>query len=416
MSEAQFSLPATPVSKELIERVQFSVSSRNASAKVSECLTHVFVSPLCDDPSEISWQYVSSGVTCLLRKRELSKNGRKLVWTIHMCLYNATYGVLVWKGAIAPNAGYTAVAGNFHVYAMHEMNAIVGLLIDETSQARDMLRVYLEWNAEITKEQRGKGGGDPASPAARFKKEMISKPCNFQHIQGTQALDECMEIEKIKTDIQAAFFGLGLRRGRNETDAGSASKRTPSHGKRKKDAAKPQLQFQNISVPHKMTSRTHLQSTRSLDWESGPLARSVPELKSHNSVPGGTGGPLRHSLPPQTRINFSDTDMVNGYPQRYSYGQDVAPHTPSLEPQNGYGYEQNSTSTPSEEYVPSPPVVSIDASVDSEVAGYNTVASQGSSDGLDYPPPERLSPLDFEKEFSESAFFQPSLMTSTTNC
>lgn len=414
MSEAQFSLPATPVSKELIERVQFSVSSRNAGAKVSECLTHVFVSPLCEDPSDISWQYVSSGVTCLLRKRELSKNGRKLVWTIHMCLYNATYGVLVWKGAIAPNSGYTAVADNFHVYAMHEMNAIVGLLVDETSQARDMLRVYLEWNAELTKEQRGKGGGDPASPATRFKKEMISKPCNFQHIQGTQALDECMEIEKIKTDIQAAFFGLGLRRVRNETDAGSASKRTPSHGKRKKDAGKPQLKFQNISVPHKMSSsHSHLQSTRSLDLDTGPLARSIPELQSHDSVPAEIGAPLRHSLPPQTRINFSDPDMVNGYPQRHSYGQELAPHTPSLEPQNGYSYEQNSASTPP---VLSPPVVSIDTSVDSEVAGYNMLASQGSGDGLDYPPPGRLSPLDFEKEFSESAFFQPSLMTSTTNC
>ena len=403
MSNPQFSLPVTPVSKELIERVQFSVSSRNASAKVSECLTHVFVSPLCDDSKDISWQYVSSGLTCLLRKRELTKNGRRLIWTVHMCLYNVTYGVLVWKGALANNCGYTAVADNFHVFAMREMNAVVGLLIDEASQARELLRAYLEWSGDISKDQRGKGL-EQSPPAMQFKKEMISKPCNFQHIQGTQALDECMEIERIKTDIQAAFFGLGLKKERTGTELGSASKKGSSQGKRKKEMTKPGLQFQDISVPHR-GPHTLLQTTRSLDVDFNPMEeRSHLQFRSRDSVPVDLSAPPPNSLPPQAIVSHSNPDLINGYPQGYSFGEEVAPHPPTLEPQNGYGYDQSACQP-----AYASPVVSIDAEVDHEVAGYTAACSR---EGLDFDPPGRLSPLSFE-EFSGAAIFQPSFVSQT---
>ena len=327
MSEAEFSLPSPQVSKDLIERVQFSVSSRNAGAKVSECLTHVFVSPYCEDPKSIAWQYVSSGVTCLLRKKELAKNGRRMVWTVHMCLYNVTYGVLVWKGTITPNSCYTAVAENFHVYAMHELNAIVGLLFDETSQAREMLRSYLTWDAEKVKDERSKGEST-SQTAVRFRKEMISKPCNFQHIQGTQALDECIEIEKIKTDIQAAFFGLGSARGgRKDGELGSKQQ---SRGKRKKDTGKPRLQFQNISVPHKLTAsrseHTLVHSSKSLDVEM--VTSSVPPLQPMMSVPSGIA---RYSMPMQTTVHHSNPDLLNGYQQQY-YPAQPQPAAVEVEP------------------------------------------------------------------------------------
>lgn len=484
MSQAQFSLPDTEVSKDLIERVQFSVSSRNASSKVSECLTHVFVSPYCDDPTAIAWQYVSSGVTCLLRKKEQAKNVRKMVWTVHMCLYNVTYGVLVWKGAIAPNSCYTAVADNFHVYVMHELNAVVGLLFDETSQAREFLRSYLQWDAEKVKEERSKG--EPSLPAAsRFGKEMISKPCNFQHIQGTQALDECMEIERIKTDIQAAFFGLGpttrVRRDAEYRSKGSSS------GKRKKDVGKPRIQFQNISVPHKMHTSTSdhmlVQASKSLDVD---MVGSVsPLLKTQGSVPMEMG--LRHSMPPQLAVHQSQPDLLNGYQSEYIPSRPAVPLSPQYESLPRYNRLESQVSnqpqtvspphsplydkltlelqslhmvnaplkngsgshSPAYDSVPhngadphSPlydslqkiphapgpsidhhtstmqPQLSDDAIVDNEVAGYSA-ASQGSERdilGHDYTPPERLSPLNFEKEFSQSAFFHPAFVTSTTNC
>jgi hypothetical protein len=297
MSRPQFSLPETQVPKDVIDRVQFSVSSRNAGSKVSECLAHVFVSPYCDDPAAINWQYVSSGVTCLLRKKEVGKSGRKLVWTVHMCLYNVTYGVLVWKGAVPPNSCYTAVTDTFHVYVMHELNAVVGLLFDEASQAREFLRAYIQWDAEKVKEERAKGGGGGGSSSpAQFRKEMISKPCNFQHIQGTQALDECIEIEKIKTDIQATFFGLGSARARDSKSGG---------GKRKKDAGRPRLQLQNISVPHRVSRRggghMAVESSKSLDVEMVPGSRLPAELKAQESVPAEMG--LRHSMPAQVALH-----------------------------------------------------------------------------------------------------------------
>ena len=338
MSRAQFDLPETQVSKDLIERVQFSVSSRNAGSKVSECLTHVFVSPYSDDPSTVNWQYVASGVTCLLRKKELAKSGRKMVWSVHLCLYNVTYGVLVWKGTVTPNSCYTAVTDTFHVFVMQELNAIVGLLFEESSQAKEFLRAYLQWDAEKAKEERSKGNSGSSSPA-QFRKEMISKPCNFQHIQGTQALDECMDIEKIKTDIQAAFFGLGSAQARRSVETKS--------GKRKKDAGRPRIQFQNISVPHKSSSGTKrhiaVENCKSLDVD----ITSGPRLQTQESLPGDVI--LRHSMPPQNTVSLlhhqSHPDLLDNRRAGDASppAQPMSPQYDSL-PQNHNGSEGYSSS------------------------------------------------------------------------
>ncbi len=248
---SEFSVPEIPISKELIERVLFSVSSRNAEAKVSECATHVFASRYVEDPHEIQWQYITSGVTCILRNRELAKNGRKYVWAMNLCLYNATYGVLVWKGKLSSVCGYTAVSDNFHVFSMSEVDGVVGLLFSDREQALDIHRNYLAWHQERVREEKSKGGTFTPPNQIRFRKEMISKPCNFQHIQGTQALDECLEIERIKTEVQAAFFGLGPRiTSRNETDSSASRK---SGGKKKKEVVKPRLEFGQLATPHTNT-------------------------------------------------------------------------------------------------------------------------------------------------------------------
>ncbi|CAI8049779.1 hypothetical protein GBAR_LOCUS27402 [Geodia barretti] len=497
MSRAQFDLPETQVSKDVIERVQFSVSSRNAGAKVSECLTHVFVSPYADDPSAVSWQYVSSGVTCLLRKKEVAKSGRKLVWTVHLCLYNVTYGVLVWKGAVMPGSNYTAVTDTFHVFVMQELNAIVGLLFEESSQAREFLRAYLQWDAEKTKDERSKGGGSGSSSPAQFRKEMISKPCNFQHIQGTQALDECIEIEKIKTDIQATFFGLGSAQARRNVEA--------KGGKRKKDACRPRIQLQNVSVPHKASGKKRhiaVETCKSLDIDVTPGQRLAP-LVAQESLPGGMS--LRHSMPPQHTVSLlhhqSQPDLLDNRrvgdasppaqpmsPQYDSLPRDhnsssdgyspagessldhhhhLPPQTVPSDPQYDTLHLTNGKEPPSpartpgsvplqngsDHVAPTSPVYDalirvdsplydslqkntthesteadrhykpqlyVDAMVDDEVAGYSTLAVKGgmgnAAAAQDYTPPPRLSPLNFEKEFSQSPFFHPAYVTSTTNC
>ena len=500
MSRAQFDLPETRVSKDVIERIQFSVSSRNAGSKVSECFTHVFVSPYADDPSTISWQYVSSGVTCLLRKKEVAKSGRKLVWAVQLCLYNVAYGVLVWKGVVTPNSCYTAVTDTFHVFVVQELNAIVGLLFDESSQAKEFLRSYLQWEAEKTKEERSKGGGSGSSSPAQFRKEMISKPCNFQHIQGTQALDECMEIEKIKTDIQATFFGIGSAQARRSVETKSAG------GKRKKDAGRPRIQFQNISVPHRASgTKRHIavETCKSLDVDVISGQRPAP-LFAQESLPADM---LRNSMPPQHPVSLvhhqSQPDLLDNRragdasppaqpmsPQYDSLPRDhnsssegysptgessldnhrrLRPQTVPVDPTydtlhqftNGKEPSSPATRTPgsvplqngSDHVAPNSPVYDgliraesplydslqkntkhelteadrryqpqlyVDAIVDDEVAGYSILEEKGgrgnAAAAQDYTPPPRLSPLSFEKEFSQSAFFRPAFVTSTTNC
>lgn len=485
MSSVAFDLPETQVSKDVIERVQFSVSSRNAGSKVSECLTHVFVSPYAENPSAVKWQYVSSGVTCLLRKKEVGKSGRKLVWTVHLCLYNVTYGVLVWKGSIAANSCYTAVTDSFHVFVMQELNAIVGLLFNESSQAKEFLRAYLQWDADKTKEERSRGS--VTSSPSLFRKEMISKPCNFQHIQGTQALDECMEIERIKTDIQATFFGLGSVTARRNLEA-----KVSGSGKRKKDAGRPRIQLQNVSVPHKSTelrrgSTKHppVENTKSLDVEVGmgprstahrqesspadmgvrlsmppPMAlmhhQSHPDLleNGHSSeiptppqsmspqssiVPNGTENGVEHTPAEETSLDLPQT--VRSEPQYdiLPTKNPESPVSPMVQSQNSSGnitptspiydglvkmdssplydslQKNNRAQNADSLYQPQ---LYVDAIVEEEVAGYSKLTGEpgGLKTSQEYTPPPRLSPLSFEKEFSNSPFFHPAIVTSTTNC
>ncbi len=300
------SVPDLIISKELIERIQFSVSSRNAEAKVGECATHVFAAHYTDNPNDIKWQYVSSGVSCLLRNREQTKNGRKYMWSMSLCLYNASYGVLVWKAKLLPNSDFTAVADNFHVFALGEVNVLVGLLYSSKDKACEILTMYNKWHQERMRDD-GKRGyissssaqGGGAEPE-RFRKEMISKPCNFQHIQGTQAIDECMDIEKIKADIIAAFFGLGTKAGRSEVD-GDAHK--PKSKKKKKEPVKQKLEFKEISLPQ--------MNVMSSPPPGSPVAMASPTA-SHEFMPSvegvflppGGGGGVPHLIQQNSQAGF----------------------------------------------------------------------------------------------------------------
>jgi hypothetical protein len=269
-------LPELIISEELIERIQFSVASRNAEAKLSECAVHVFAAPYSDNPHDINWQYVSSGVSCLLRNRELAKNGRKYMWSVSLCLYNASYGVLVWKARLLPNSDYTAVADNFHVFALGEVNVLIGLLFSSKEKACELHTTYTKWHQERLRDDGKKGFVSAAAQSgnepARFRKDMISKPCNFQHIQGTQAIDECMDIEKIKADIVAALFGLGTKAGRSEAESDGRNQKSK---KKRKETVKQRLEFKEIILPTAQSSVSPPPIT------SSPTDPSLPEVAGY---------------------------------------------------------------------------------------------------------------------------------------
>ena len=396
---ADFSVPQIPVSKDLFERVQFSVSSRNAEAKVSECGTHMFASVYVDNPSNIEWQYISSGVTCILRNKELAKNGKKQVWAMNLCLYNANYGVLVWKGKLSHYADYTAVADNVHVFGLSEVNGIVGLVFTDSNQAKELHRTYLGWHEERMREERSKGSSSPASQP-RFKKEMISKPCNFQHIQGTQALDECIAIDKIKSDIAMALLGLG--RARMESIDGLAeARRGSSSGKRKRDISKPRLEFGKLALPRASSVETEravnppeITYDQSPNEEvSSPISEGLPYTTTVDAVP--MPGAVNYSLNP----NIPDPalgQVANGYP--------VEDYPPPAMPTNGYtGYSTAGLQLPATHY-------DLDAEVQQYTTLQGTPYAGASQSSADWRPPGRLSPLNMEEEFLQSELFTSSVM------
>ena len=338
-----YNLPDLTISKDVIERIQFSVSSRNAEAKLSECATHVFAAQYSDNPRATQWQYVASGVACLLRNRELHKNGRKYMWSMSLCLYNVNYGVLVWKAKLLSSCDYTAVADNFHVFALGEVNVVVGLLFSSREQACELNTTYMTWHQERMRDDGKKGpattvGSATANtPAIRFRKEQISKPCNFQHIQGTQALDECLEIEKIKADILAAFFGLGTSVGRSEVDRDQKKK-----GKKKKDQVKLRPTFKEISVP--VLNKSPPTSPPMSEAAGSSPSSSYPHAHHHQESPTNFE-PQSAAQPQQPHPQDS---MYSNFPLPPQEGEAVnggmvitdSPPPPTAEEMATYNYER----------------------------------------------------------------------------
>lgn len=438
-----YSIPDLVISAELIERIQFSVSSRNAEAKLSECAAHVFAAPYSDNPNDIKWEYVSSGVACLMRNRELSQNSRKYMWSMSMCLYNASYGVLVWKAKLLPNSEYTAVADNFHVFALGEVNVLIGLLFSSKDRACELHTTHLKWHQERMRDDGKKGfissGAQSGNEPARFRKEMISKPCNFQHIQGTQAIDECMDIEKIKADIVAALFGLGTKAGRSEADVVER----PQKRKKKKEPVRQRLTFKEIIVPQTQSigSPNFVASPVDPGFSEAPLvvesydSEPAPVMMMHHqdsqqaltpplsagSGAGGGGG----------RFNM---DMSNGY-------QDTGGHQQQQDSsgnQDSVGYQDSGNVQQSAGGGPGPrgdSMVMMMQSYDSEPSKQLTGQNAGQQQRTNYvaesePPPNYQNPaspdyqeysysidpprldMNLEKEFSESVLFKSSLMTA----
>lgn len=427
-------LPQITITKDLIERVQFSLSSRNSENKVAESAVHVFASKLVENLQEIKWQYVASGVPCMLRNRELHKNGRRYMWSMNMCLYNAHYGVLVWKSKLAPNCEYTAVADNFHVFALSEVNVIVGMLFSSKEQACELYTQYNTWHQE---RQRDDGKKGPATSTAgaqqpRFKKEMISKPCNFQHIQGTQALDECLEIEKIKADIIAALFGLGTTAGRTESDGPAAKRRGSQAKKAKHEITKPKMSFKMIGVP-----RTSM-NTPPISPPISPLATTSEASNAHEEL--HTAHAVQFQVTVEVPNGYEDNTNVFIPPEATVPPEVILPPTEFIPQENVPPAEPSQTSIMTTdfaeagtgEFIPDGSIPSDSAhnSQGSQPPMYNQTIndtdrdydklepnnmdiqynnSQGSF-GYSHSPP-RLD-LNLEKEFTESVLFQSPLMTA----
>ena len=282
-----------------MDRIQFSISSRNAESKMIRCWVHIFASPYSDNPNDIRWKFVSSGVACLLRNREYIENGMCYIWSINFSLCNTSYGIIVWKTKIPIKSNYTAVTENFHVFSLEEMDVLVGLMFSDTEQACVFHGTYIMWNQErvsydgkrlyisTLKEASARG----YNVFAKLNKKMISAPCNFHHVQGTQAIDECMGIEKIKSDIADIFFGLGTKVDTSDMDRGATKARKKKS--RKEKSIKAKLDFKQIKLPkdqfstlteHCPTNAFPTERILPLDMEQEELVLSTKCCASGNSL------------------------------------------------------------------------------------------------------------------------------------
>lgn len=239
-SGSEFHLPDEALTDQLLERVQFSVSSRNAQATVCDTVVYVFGASMADSPRQIDWKYVTSGVVAMLRHRELVK--KKYMWMLNLCIYHIKHGVLVWNGKIPLNCNYTVVADNFHVLALGEGEGILGLMFQEEKAAGTFQKMVQEWIEEGHRDDKG-GKASPHPPRVKFRKEMISKPCDFQHIQGSEALDQCLEIEAVKAQILKSLTTL-KHKSRTENDGVQHRSRS-----KKKEAHKISMPFNQVEVP-----------------------------------------------------------------------------------------------------------------------------------------------------------------------
>ncbi len=450
-------LPNLSITKDLIERIQFSLSSRNAENKVAECAVHVFASRLVENLQEIQWQYVASGVPCMLRNRELTRNGRKYMWSMNLCLYSAQYGVLVWKSKLAPNCEYTAVADNFHVFALSEVNVIVGMMFSSKEQACELNTLYSTWHQQRQRDDGKKGSAattSGASQPARFRKEMISKPCNFQHIQGTQALDECLEIEKTKADIIAALFGLGTSVGRSEADGSAAAKKKASQSKKSKhEISKPKMTFKMINVP-----QTSLNSSPPVSPSLSPPASASETSSAHEQLH------MTHTMQVQATVDITNCHLENQ--ENFAAPDVILPPSdpivpPQIEPVNQFQPPEIETvvqfqpapmeqPSPVEEPAPVEQPLSVVTTDFVETSSNQFMDTEPASNSQDSQPPpmyDQLDPktdgvynttlepskgmtynnsqgnfgysqspprldLNLEKEFTESVLFQSALMSA----
>lgn len=306
--DGEFHLPDLSITDRLLERVQFSVSSRNAESRVCETVTHVFGSPMVITPRSIDWKYITTGIVALLRDKEMVK--KKLVWTLNLCIYNIEYSVLVWKGRIPMDCNYTVVSDNFHVLALEDGSGILGIMFQNTDIAHNFQLTVSSWIAEGLRDERGKA--PPAPAKVKFRKEMISKPCNFQHIQGSQAIDECLEIERIKGHIIASLASLRLR---DATNSGSFSKARQSKSK-KKDPPKSFPPFKEFEVP-----------AASVESPTRVPSDHTPTDHTHQTLPNGSGPdyhfqttpPLVQTTPPLVHPYLSPPSLGSDNSQGSSH-------------------------------------------------------------------------------------------------
>ena len=299
---SEFTESVNMLDKAMLDKIRFSFSSRNAESLVSACRSHVFVTAMKTNPGELAsmdWKYVLSGIVALLRNRVVTKRGAE--WQLSLCIVDQRYGVSVWKEPLGMTCSYSVIGDRFHIFELHSVEGILGILFESEMVAAEFQATYTKWNRERC--ELSEKGKDLEPLAPRFTRDMISKPCNFQHVSGSQALEQILDIEKVKSDVQLKIQSVGPRR---ESVDGAAYQKP--NKKLRKAATITSARFEGYPIPIPTVPRHRVTSTlRRACSEADMMERQ--DLNGHRGAVGG--GPVHVSV-----SGIADGDEGVGFAQQ----------------------------------------------------------------------------------------------------
>ena len=281
----------------MLDKVKFNFSSRNAESLVSSCRAHIFVSALHSEPSDLArmeWKYVLTGITALLRNKVYGKKSILDSWQTSLCLVDMTFGITVWTGILSTDCSYSVIGDRFHVFELSEVQGLMGILFESEVVAAEFQATYHKWFRERSGGDKKEKTKDLSALVPRFTREMISKPCNFQHISGSQALEQILDVEKVKSDVCLKIKSIGP--AKEGVDAPQDKKKKVSRSSTLTGAS-----YEGFPIPIPSVPKHRLAA-------SLRRARSDANVADYDDPNGHIQGPLAGSLVQQPVAVSGDSE------------------------------------------------------------------------------------------------------------
>lgn len=304
--------------KDMLDKIKFSFSSRNAESLVATCRAHVFVSSLKVSPAELAsmdWKYVITGIVALLRNRVAGKKSPE--WQLSLCIVDSNYGISVWKGTLGFTCSYSVIGDRFHVFELHTVEGIMGILFESEVVAAEFQATYTKWHRERQAQDKKEKDLPPVAP--RFTRDMISKPCNFQHIAGSQALEQILDMEKLKSDVQLKIVSVGPSKEQIDGFEKRSRKLT-------KAASLTGARFEGFPIPIPTVPR-HRKSDTAISEAKDSSNLGTPDVNGHlRGAVGGVGHLQQRPVVVSSNDEIFDSQVESDSAITSLSGEDVEDH------------------------------------------------------------------------------------------
>ena len=353
------------LSEEALERIKFSFSSKNSENVVAPCLVDVYMAedPRENSSADIVWQLVTTGVVALLRNRESTKKG--WMWNISVAIADRFHGMCVWRDRLSRESSYTIVSDTFHVFAVNDIQAITAFVFESPQHGRHFGDTYKQWVHDKLKEDGFKG---KIQSGPRFRRDMISRPCNFQHISGSAALAQIQQMEDAKQAVGRVISTIGRLRAVSLDNIDGEFSGGKRHKRKDHSQNEWPSRFEHMNIPAPIKQQETSSSGLDLMYSQEPgLARdntssvtmeaTVAEQQqpihsngvSHNyNVESSSSIPQYHQQNGGQQINYTQQQYYEEGQnhQHSSYQQDQSAYHNHQQDQGAYQNHQQDQSHP----------------------------------------------------------------------